>query len=87
MKNKLLTLSLTKDELTHLRDLMSLTDFSKKITLSEHLSNATGKNEAEKTLWKNVFDLCKKCDIKIANEAPNYQLMFSERWPSSRRRI
>lgn len=75
---KKITLQLTKDELTHIRDLMSMLDFKNEKTISEHLSFKNGKVNAEETLWNNVFKLCINTGVPVADAAPNYQVMFAD---------
>ena len=64
---------LTAEEVTHLRDLMSIMlppDGS--TTLSQSLANAEGRPMQESKLWSKIVAVCKLADIPTDNEAPDY---------------
>lgn len=70
-------LSLTEDELCHLRDLMSATITTQQgcETISSCLSYANGREDADKTLWKKVYDMCVACNIVVEENAPDYAVL------------
>lgn len=72
-KTQTFSLSLTKKEITHLRDLMGVfTPLEQGITVSEMLAKSTGSKITERRLWKKIIDLGKKARVKIGENAPDY---------------
>lgn len=66
-------LTLTKEELTHLRDLMSVVlppDGER--TLSKALSALKKNQVKEGILWKKVVDLCLSNGISVGTDAPDF---------------
>lgn len=71
-------LSLTKTELKHLRDMLSVVlppDGAK--TISESLAQKTNRTISEKSLWKKIANLCADFDIATGEKAPNYLVTVS----------
>lgn len=69
------TLQLNKRQLTHLRDLMSITlppRYTRRI--STDLAHAEKRVAAEDALWKQVFALCEQADIELNADAPDFSL-------------
>jgi hypothetical protein len=66
-------LNLTKFELLHLRDLMSvLLPPDGAETLSQSLASAEDRSFIESMLWDKVSNLCKQAKLPLDSEAPDY---------------
>ena len=66
-------LSLTKFELLHLRDLMSvLLPPEGAQTLSQSLASIEDRLIVESLLWTKVNSLCKRAKLPLGEEAPDY---------------
>lgn len=77
-KKDSIRLTLTRDELIHLRDLMSIVlppDGER--TISSALSALTKSQMKEGILWKKISDLCAKNKIDIGSDAPDFYLDFA----------
>lgn len=69
-------LRLTKTQLVHLRDLLSILlppDGSR--TVSQALAAAEARVVAETQLWSDVSQLCRKAKIPVNKEAPDFVVM------------
>lgn len=65
-------LSLTLQELTHLRDLMSIMlPPEGKVTISAALAQLESRDAVDETLWDKVCDACETAGIDIGESAPN----------------
>lgn len=72
-KNKTFELKLTKAELIHLRDIMSVVlppDVN--TTLSQQLAELENRTPIESLLWKKVYESCKSAGLPVDEEAPDY---------------
>lgn len=70
---KTYTLSLSKFELLHLRDLMSLNlPPNGERTVSQGLAELEDRTVVESFLWKKVCDLCNNANLPLGDEAPDY---------------
>lgn len=66
-------LILTKAELIHIRDLMSIILPSDgQETLSEALASVEGRKNVDESLWKKIHNACQTNDIAIEDDAPDY---------------
>ena len=66
-------LKLTKAELEHLRDIMSVMAVKdRNKTLSVLLAEHKGTKNHESKLWKKVEEACQELDIEIGEQAPDY---------------
>lgn len=73
LKRKTFKLRLTKFELLHLRDLMSIVvppDLTK--TVSQVLADAETRSMVEAMLWKKLTNLCLDADIPMGDDAPDF---------------
>jgi hypothetical protein len=72
-KRKTYELRLTKFELLHLRDVLSvaLPPDAKK-TLSQALAELENRLLVESTLWNKLVDACEEADLPVGDEAPDY---------------
>lgn len=69
-----ISLPLTRDELKHLRDLMSIVLPPEGDTVSKVLASL-GKNQVkEALLWQKVADLCVKNGLAIGADAPDFYI-------------
>jgi len=72
VKEKEYKLEVTKEELTHLRDLMSVVlSIENEETLSAALSEVENRADSEVSLWDKVATACMKASIDIGDNAPN----------------
>jgi len=72
-KHSTFELSLTKFELLHLRDLMSvLLPPDGAQTLSQSLASIEDRSLVESMLWDKVSNLCKQAKLPLDAEAPDY---------------
>jgi hypothetical protein len=72
-KRKTFTLRLSKFELLHLRDLLSvMVPPELKQTVSQQLAAAEDRTLVETHLWNSVVDACKEAELPLGPEAPNY---------------
>lgn len=72
-KKKVITLTLSKFELIHIRDLMSVilpSDGQK--SLSAVLAAAENRHVVETMLWEKVVTACKSCNLPTGDTAPDY---------------
>ena len=66
-------LSITIDELTFLRDLMSvMMPPDGQITAAKVLAQLTESEESEESLWLKIFDLCENSGVPVGENAPDY---------------
>jgi hypothetical protein len=69
----LLQLSLSKDELIHIRDIMSvLMPPDCKNTFSEELAQLNNLTDAEENLWQKIHHLCSINNIDTDDRAPDF---------------
>ena len=71
-----ISLNLSKEELTHIRDLFSIflpQEF--KLTLSESLATSQNKQKTENTLWKKIYNLCKTNNIPTDKDASDFAVL------------
>ena len=72
-RQKTFDLNLTKFELLHLRDLMSLLlPPDGQQTLSQSLAELEGRNLIESMLWTKLSNLCESAGLPTDAEAPDY---------------
>ena len=72
-KNKTVQVKLTKLELVHLRDLMSvLLPPEATKTLSAALAEVESRPIVESILWKKIAAACEEAGLPVADEAPDY---------------
>jgi hypothetical protein len=72
-RQKTFDLNLTKFELLHLRDLMSLLlPPDGQQTLSQSLAELEGRNLIESMLWAKLSSLCESAGLPTDSEAPDY---------------
>ena len=72
-KHSTFELNLTKFELLHLRDLMSvLLPPDGAETLSQSLASVEDRMLIESMLWDKVSNLCKQAKLPLDSEAPDY---------------
>jgi len=72
-KKKIVQVTLTKYELLHLRDLMSITlppDGSH--TVSSSLAATENRQFVESILWKKISEACMQAGLPVGEEAPDY---------------
>lgn len=70
-------LSLSQDELTHLRDLLSISlPPEGEKTLSQSLSESN-ELDVDGSLWKKVGSACQEAGLELGDEAPDYVVMLS----------
>lgn len=72
-RKKTANITLTKYELLHLRDLMSVSlpnDGAQ--TVSTYLANIENRQLIEAMLWNKIFVACKEVDLPTGDEAPDY---------------
>jgi hypothetical protein len=77
-KSRRYRLSLTKDELIHLRDLMSIILENDQQTISHLLARAENRTEIEEDLWEHIFELCKIAGVDVSENAPDHALGLVE---------
>lgn len=72
-KQEVHTLTLTRTELVHLRDLFSvvLPPDAKK-TLSQALAEAENRTMNESILWNKIVDVCTAAKLPVGDAAPDY---------------
>lgn len=72
-RQKTFDLTLTKHELLHVRDLMSLMlPPNGEKTVSQALAEVEERNLIESSLWEKVTKLCVVANLPLNNEAPDY---------------
>lgn len=72
-KRKTFDLRLTKFELVHLRDLMSIvTPPEVNRTVSQHLAEAENRIMVESMLWKKLTELCDTAEVPTGDDAPDF---------------
>lgn len=72
-KRKSIELKLTKAELEHIRDLMSvMVAKDRQKTLSMLLAEHKNTSTQESRLWRKVEDCCKENGVAIGSKAPDY---------------
>ena len=72
-RQKTFDLSLTRFELLHLRDLMSiLLPPDGNQTLSAALAASEKRSMIESMLWEKLSSLCVEADLPVGDEAPDY---------------
>lgn len=83
-KQKVFTLTLTKMELVHLRDLFSvvLPPDAKK-TMSQSLAEVENRTMNETMLWNKIVELCTSAKLPVGDEAPDYVVAPSAAPPLS----
>lgn len=66
-------LVLTIEELTFLRDLMSLLlPPDGQITAAKVLGQLTESEEQEQSLWHKIYDACENVNLPVGEDAPDY---------------
>lgn len=72
-RRKTVSLRLTKFELVHLRDLMSvLTPPAADTTISQHLASVEERPMVESVLWRKISQACQEMDIPLGDDAPDF---------------
>lgn len=72
-RQKIYDLSLTKLELLHIRDLMSmLLPPNGEKTVSQSLAELESRGLVETKLWSKVSNLCQEAALPLNDEAPDY---------------
>lgn len=72
-KKKTYSLRLTKFEILHVRDLMSiLLPPDAKQTLSQALAASENRQMVESVLWRKIVDACKDAELPVGDDAPDY---------------
>lgn len=75
-RNRVFTLGLTKTELVHVRDMLSILYPSEsKRTISQTLADGESRLFEESNLWKKVASLCEEADLPVGDEAPDYAIV------------
>lgn len=75
-KTKLFELKLSKLELAHLRDMLSILYPSPtEKTISQALAESENRSFEENALWNKVAFLCSEAKLPIEDEAPDYAVM------------
>ena len=75
-KTKLFVLKISKIQLIHLRDVLSiLFPSADEKTLSQSLAAAEQRTFEESSLWKKIASLCVNAEVPIDDEAPDYALV------------
>jgi len=75
-KNKVFTLNVTRLELVHLRDMLSILYPSEsKRTISQTLADSESRLFEEGNLWKKVAGLCEEAALPVGDEAPDYAIV------------
>lgn len=70
-------LCLSRAELSHLRDLFSVTVLDQPVTVSQNLTSVNGFN-AEHELWQKIALLCKQQSLPVDDSAPDYSVWYTE---------
>lgn len=74
-----ITLTLTKRELAHVRDMMSIVlPHDHEQTISATLADYQMVSDEEQQLWKKIVKACTKSGVEIDSAAPDYVLMLVE---------
>lgn len=69
-------LKLTKLELVHIRDMLSILYPSEnKRTISQSLAEAEQRTFEESSLWNKISDLCVEFNLPVGDDAPDYAIM------------
>ena len=75
-KIKLFELKLSKIELIHLRDMLSiLFPSAEEKTISQALAASEHRTFEEVSLWKKIASLCVDAEVPIDDEAPDYAVV------------
>lgn len=75
-KTKLFELKLSKTELIHLRDMLSiLFPSADEKTISQALATAEQRTFEESSLWKKIASLCVDAEVPVDDEAPDYAIV------------
>ena len=75
-KTKLFELSISRTELIHLRDMLSiLFPSTDEKTVSQALAASEQRTFEESTLWKKIATLCVDAGVPIDDEAPDYAVI------------
>lgn len=68
-----ISLSVSLDELTFLRDLMSLMlPPDGQVTAAKALAQLTEAEKHEQSLWHKIYDACESSQLPVGDEAPDY---------------
>lgn len=74
-----INLELTIEELSHLRDLMSvLVPPHCESTLSEELAKASKTEAVEEKLWQKVYNYCKESQLSVDSDAPDFVISMTQ---------
>ena len=74
-REKLFVLKLDLQQLTHLRDLLSITLPPRYVRrISTDLALTEKREEAEDALWKEVYSLCEDAGLALNDAAPDFSL-------------
>jgi hypothetical protein len=79
-KKELVSLRLTKKELIHIRDVMSIAfpaENSHGLTVSQSLAELENRNIIEFNLWKKIVEACTEVGIMTGEEAPDYVIQMN----------
>lgn len=72
------SLTLSKQELVHLRDLFGvLLPADMKATISQSLAASQGRHLVESKLWNKIASLCEKANVPCGDEAPDFIVTMS----------
>jgi hypothetical protein len=72
-------IELTQEELTHLRNLMSVSVISGESTLAvSHLLSLQTSFSKEAELWKKITDACVTCGLVVGRDAPDYLVSITQ---------
>ena len=72
-KRKTYSLKLTKFEILHIRDLMSiLLPPEAKQTLSQAMATLENRQMVESVLWRKIVDACNAAELPVGDDAPDY---------------
>lgn len=70
---KTFSIEFTRNELTHLRDLMGIRlPPELEETVSERLAEVKNRPKAEESLWEKITSACKEAKVALGNKAPNF---------------
>lgn len=75
-KNKMFSLNVTRVELVHLRDMLSILYPSEsKKTISQTLADTESRLYEECILWKKVAFLCEEAELPVGDDSPDYAII------------
>ena len=78
-RNQTFQLTLTLNELLHVRDIRSvILPPSSDTRLSEALAQHEGRELSEGNLWQKVCDLCVEANVPTGTEAPDFYIGIQE---------